>query len=175
MLTSLDKQVTLRNAAAPLRHHHVLGHAHVYHAASWRASIYCLPLVIAPLQEEVLRHILVIYNQDRGYDEGLLPGKFWHAIDEMKGAYLAEDSAFQVDPVLPKRSPHAPPAPKRMTHDPDTVLLSSSDHMCIIFTTASMPPARSFGHTAVKRPTKDFTPQSWAGTAAGRLAVSVTL
>ena len=116
--------------------------------------LYCLPLVIAPLQEEVLRHILVIYNQDRGYDEGLLPGKFWHAIDEMKGAYLAEDSAFQIDPVLPKSSPLWPPAPKRMTHDPDKVSLSSSDMMYIIFTTASMPTACSFGHTAVKEPTK---------------------
>lgn len=133
-LTSLDKQVTLRDTAALLRHLHVFGHPHVDHAASLHASSYRLPLAIAPLQEEVLRHVLVVYNQDRGYDEGLLPGNFWNAIDEMKGAYLAENSDFQVDPVLPKSSPHGPPAPRRLTHDPDKVLLSSCDHMYIILT-----------------------------------------
>lgn len=99
------------------------------------------------LQEEILKHVPIIYNQDRGYDKHHLPGKFWSAIDEMKAAYLARPAEFQPEPLESDAPLVGTRNIRGMTSESDKVMFCSSDNWYSIFSMLSMPSALPSGRT----------------------------
>ena len=96
------------------------------------------------LQEEVLRHVPIIYKQDNG----LLPGKFWSAIYEIEGAVLAGQAEFQSEPIESGSTLIVTRDSRGTTSEADKVLLCSPNRLYSNLSMASMPLPAASGHTA---------------------------